>query len=70
MSQKKHHPIWETVDKLVIFGGVTLVLLVNASSFDSTELMSIVEIGVLAWGRDEYRKRKQRRESSEEGAAV
>ena len=45
---KESHPIWKIVSMAVMMFGVTFCLWLNASSFDSTEVTTIVEI--VAWG--------------------
>ena len=47
---KQNHPIWRTVHATALIAAVGVVLYVNASNFDSTEIKSIAEIAAVIAG--------------------
>ena len=51
------HPIWPILRLAVIFGGLTALLYVNASSFDATELKSVGEFAALLGAFEAGRKK-------------
>ena len=47
---KRDHPLWPTLRVFALTIAVTFLLWINASSFDETEVMTIVEIAVIVGG--------------------
>jgi hypothetical protein len=41
---EKNHPVWGILRTAVMFGGLTLLLWVNADHFDITEIKTILEL--------------------------
>ena len=50
MPRDTEHPIWSLIRLVIVFAGVTIFLYLNASTFDETELTTIVELMLLAGG--------------------
>ena len=50
------HPIWSILRTVVLLIGLTVLLYLNANSFDSTELRTIAEMVVLAGGFEAVKK--------------
>jgi len=50
------HPFWGIVRLAVIFTGLTVFLYLNSSSFDKTEVTTIIELLILIGGFEAGRK--------------
>jgi hypothetical protein len=50
------HPIWVILRTVVLFVGLTVLLYLNANSFDATELRTIAEMVILAGGFEAIKK--------------
>tara|TARA_R110000824_G_scaffold54030_5_gene149135 strand:- start:1297 stop:1506 length:210 start_codon:yes stop_codon:yes gene_type:complete len=46
------HPLWGIIRLAVIFTGLTVFLWLNSSSFDRTEITTIIELMLLVGGYD------------------
>lgn len=53
----KDHPVWKLISHSVYLSFATLFMWLNASNFDKTELLTLVEIAAAAGGI-EYAKSK------------
>ena len=49
-SPNCNHPCWQTLHWVLIIGIVGVVLKINATTFDETEMRSLVQIGVALAG--------------------
>lgn len=63
------HPLWGIIRLAVIFTGLTVFLWLNSSSFDRTEITTIIELMLLVGGYDVakrvYGKKKERDKEKE-----
>ena len=50
MPRDTEHPVWSLIRLVIVFAGVTIFLYLNASTFDETEMKTIVELMILAGG--------------------
>jgi len=50
MPRDVEHPVWSLLRLVIMFSGVTVFLYLNASSFDETEVTTIIEVMLLAGG--------------------
>lgn len=50
------HPFWGIIRLAVIFTGLTVFLWLNSTTFDKTEVTTIIELLVLAGGFEAGRK--------------
>ena len=50
MLPPKSHPIWKTIDNSVMLAGLLFFLWLNASTFDKTEMVTVLELLVLFGG--------------------
>ena len=48
------HPLWATFRFSIVVIGVTFILWGNASSFDETEIKTILEIAILSGGYEGF----------------
>jgi hypothetical protein len=53
----KDHPVWTILTHAVYLGFATLFMWLNASNFDSTEWMTLGQIGVAAGGIEIVKKK-------------
>ena len=56
MDINGNHPFWGIIRPVVMFAGLTTFLYLNSSNFDSGEVLTIVELLVLACGFEAGRK--------------
>ena len=58
------HPVWGIVRIAVIFIGLTLFLWMNSTSFDKTEMTTIIELLLVVGGFEAIKKKIQNGKSS------
>jgi hypothetical protein len=71
------HPLWQTIHWVLVIAVIGVVLRLNASSFDETEIRSLVQIalalagmlGAKAWVKSGYRRRSKPKEENDSGEA-
>jgi hypothetical protein len=54
------HPVWRILTMCVVLGFLTLILWVNASNFDRTELTSILEMAIAIGGWEFARSKMEK----------
>jgi hypothetical protein len=54
------HPLWRLLTMSVILGFLTVILWLNASNFDRTELTSILEMAIAIGGWELARSRLEK----------
>jgi len=58
--RKVDHPVWALARLAVIMAPLSVVLYVNSSKFDITEIKALIEFGILAGGFEGIRMLKDR----------
>jgi len=54
---QREHPAWAILHSAVLMCGLCLVLWLNASNFDQTELKALLEFGLIFAGSEVLRRR-------------
>lgn len=57
MNYPKDHPIWPIVSSVVYLSFATLFLYLNASNFDSTEVITLGQIALASGGIEVVKKK-------------
>ena len=57
MPRDPEHPVWSLIRLVIMFAGVTTFLYLNASTFDETEVTTIVELMILAAGFEAIKRK-------------
>lgn len=57
MPRDTEHPVWSLIRLVIVFAGVTIFLYLNASTFDETEMKTIVELMILAGGFEALKRK-------------
>ena len=57
MPRDTEHPVWSLIRLVIMFAGVTIFLYLNSSTFDETEITTIIELMILAGGFEAIKRK-------------
>ena len=57
MPRDTEHPVWSLIRLVIMFAGVTIFLYLNSSTFDETEITTIIELMILAGGLEAIKRK-------------